>query len=280
MPEVVEVKKYADFIRKNLLNKNLTQINILKGRYKTHSPFHGYNLLLQNKIIKVDNKGKLLWIELKNNIYITFTLGLSGGFLLIKNKKIKFPKIFSNELFKNEAVDHLNVEFKTQSFSIYFYDTLSYGTIKVYFTKDDFNKKLNKLGPDIMNINFEIFKNQIFKNLNKEIGNVIVNQKLISGIGNYLRSDILWLAKVSPFRLVKKIKPNELKNIFDSAKNLTWNNYNKKSFSKTFKSPSSYGRVFFVYMQDTDIFGNKVIKKELYEGSQKRSVYYVKERQI
>ena len=28
-------------------------------------------------------------------------------------------------------------------------------------------------------------------------------------------------------------------------------------------------------MQEEDIYGNKVIKKELYDGSQKRFIYYV-----
>ena len=38
-----------------------------------------------------------------------------------------------------------------------------------------------------------------------------------------------------------------------------------------------YNRDFFVYDQEYDIYDNKVIKEELYEGSQKRFIYYVKE---
>jgi hypothetical protein len=38
--------------------------------------------------------------------------------------------------------------------------------------------------------------------------------------------------------------------------------------------------MFYIYNQETDMYGNKVIKKELYEGSQKRFIYYVKEIQI
>ena len=33
----------------------------------------------------------------------------------------------------------------------------------------------------------------------------------ISGIGNYLRADILWLSKISPFRLTKKISIKRFK---------------------------------------------------------------------
>ncbi len=34
MPEVNEVKRYADFLRGYLKGKEITEINILKGRYK------------------------------------------------------------------------------------------------------------------------------------------------------------------------------------------------------------------------------------------------------
>ena len=36
-------------------------------------------------------------------------------------------------------------------------------------------------------------------------------------------------------------------------------------------------RMFFVYQEEKDIHGHKIIKKELFEGSQKRFIYYVPE---
>jgi len=130
-----------------------------------------------------------------------------------------------------------------------------------------------------------LFKTQIkkSKNLEKEIGIVIMDQKTISGIGNYLRSDILYLSKINPFRKVNKLSDAEINTIFNNSKLLTWGEFDKKEakrlkiLNKSTKLPEDYDRLFFVYNQDTDIHGNKVIKKELYEGSQKRFIYYVKE---
>ena len=53
-----------------------------------------------------------------------------------------------------------------------------------------------------------------------------------------------------------------------------------KIISKKDKLPSDYKRDFFVYYEETDIYGNVVIKEELYEGSQKRFIYWVKNYQI
>lgn len=184
------------------------------------------------------------------------------------------------------ALDHLNVELVMDNgLRAYFYDQLSFGTLKVITDKNGLEKKLKELGADIMDLEttFEIFKKQITKksNCKKMIGNVIVNQRVISGVGNYLRADALWMSKISPFRLVEDITDKELELLYKSIRALMWGDYDydfalKKGFiNKGFKIPHDYGREFFIYRQETDLDGNKVSKKELFEGSQKRFIYWV-----
>lgn len=55
-----------------------------------------------------------------------------------------------------------------------------------------------------------------------------MDQKTISGIGNYLRADCLWLAKISPHRLVKSMDDNEIKELYHSIQKLIWSDYNYK----------------------------------------------------
>jgi formamidopyrimidine-DNA glycosylase len=78
------------------------------------------------------------------------------------------------------------------------------------------------IGPDIMehDTTLEIFKEQLLKtrNLHKEIGIVLMNQKVISGIGNYLRADILYMSKICPFRKVNKLSDIEIEVIFKNSK--------------------------------------------------------------
>jgi len=295
MPEINEVRQYADFIKSKLKNKNVTQINIINGRYKKHGPFEKYSHITNHlpiKVLDVKTKGKFMYIKFDHNIYLFCTLGLSGGWVFKHYDKFEHPVIL--EYLKKEEVDsymstslkHLNVEFKTAHGSLYFYDTLSFGTLKVIDTEKELEKKLNSIGADIMDeaTDFKIFEEAITKSKNqkKEIGIVLMDQKTISGIGNYLRADILWLCKISPFRKVNKLSENELKKIFHNAKLLTWGQYDKKEakrlkiMTSKDKLPSDYGRDFFVYYEDEDVYGNKVSKEELYEGSQKRFIYYVK----
>ena len=202
-----------------------------------------------------------------------------------------------NNWFKR-ALNHLNVEFITdkKNISFYFYDQLSFGTLKSVKSdgiskghSDDnsslLDKKLKELGPDLLDetTTVELFKSQIRKKVNdtKPIGNVIVNQKIISGVGNYLRADALWMAKISPFRKVKDVKDDELDVLYKSLIGLIWGDYDYKTgvkkgyISKTLKLPNNYHRDFFIYRQEKDINDNIVKKEELYEGSQKRFIYWV-----
>jgi len=186
------------------------------------------------------------------------TLGLTGGWTISNTNKDNFktdeetgtrfikksgliyiyPTIWefmsNNSLSEwfEKALEHLNVEFILDTGSkIYFYDQLSFGTLKIITEKKELDKKLKELGNDIMDdsTTFEIFKKQIRKSDHKQIGNVIVNQKLISGIGNYLRADALWMSKISPFRIVSNITDNELELLYKSIRGLMWGdlNYNE-----------------------------------------------------
>ena len=92
MPEVVEIKKYADFLNKKLKNKNLNDIKILKGRYKTHNPFALYYSItnkLPLKVLDVRTKGKFLYIVMEDDYFIFSTLGLHGGWVWVDKNSNK-----------------------------------------------------------------------------------------------------------------------------------------------------------------------------------------------
>ena len=331
MPEIIEVNKFADVLRNNILGHKITHINILKGRY-SKKPFEGFSVLkkeLPLTVESINTKGKFTYFTLTNNngkqFYLFNTLGLSGGWTVKAKKKSDFAKCENCHYMKKEgdgdgtdanapiymyptileyisednsnnwfqrALNHLNVEFvidkeKYKDIAFYFYDQLSFGTLKATDNPADLEKKLKELGPDMMEdtTTFEIFKKQITKGANKTkpIGNVIVNQKLISGVGNYLRADGLWMSKISPFRNVEDVSDKEMELLYKCLQALMWGDYNYKEgvkkgiITNTIKLPNYYKLDFFVYRQDKDINGKVVKKTELFDGSQKRFIHWVED---
>ena len=293
MPEVIEVRKYTDFIKKHLEGSVLLDINILKGRYKTHGPWTHYDRLkasLPAQLVNVDSKGKFMYMRLSVGLWLAVTLGLSGGWFYLPNGSKEGTLLHGLDIYERDVVskyiqsasNNINVEFIFDRGTLYFYDQLSFGTIAVLTSEEQLEAKLRTLGPDIMNpeTTFEEFAAGIKRQKTKDIGTAIVNQKYVAGIGNYLRADALWLSKISPFKKVTDLTEEELKNLFYNSRLMVWGLYNRaegvklKIIKKTDKMPQDYDRPFFVYFQDEDIYGNPVKKEESYEGSQKRFIYW------
>jgi formamidopyrimidine-DNA glycosylase len=168
MPEIIEVRTYADFIEDKVKGKTLNDIVIKNGRYFKKGPFPGYKELLKDlplKVKDVKSKGKFMYIiftgKNKTDICLGFTLGLSGGWFfqpkgsktLIHGLGQKFDSsqkysMDNKELYSGymkNSLNHINVEFEFTSGSLKFYDTLSYGTVKI-FTLPELEKKLKSLG--------------------------------------------------------------------------------------------------------------------------------------
>ena len=196
MPEGIEVRKFADILLHNLVEHDITSVNILKGRY-TKRTFDGFKNLEESlpiKIVAVKCKGKFTYIELYSKrkdktFWLVNTLGLTGGWTVRgKDKKVfnevkgmrylrsesqgegeyiyAYPVIWeyisNNNMTKwfERALAHLNVEFvMNNGVRAYFYDQLSFGTLKVISEKAELDKKLRELGADMLDsgTSFEVF---------------------------------------------------------------------------------------------------------------------------
>lgn len=69
---------------------------------------------------------------------------------------------------------------------------------------------LASLGPDILDDKFAAkeFKRRLLldANLDREIGDALLDQRICAGIGNYLRAEIMFLARLDPWTLVRNLK--------------------------------------------------------------------------
>jgi endonuclease-8 len=140
---------------------------------------------------------------------------------------------------------------------------------------------------------FDVFKNMFEIKVKKypemKIGMLLIDQSFVCGIGNYLRADILYYSKISPYRQLKTITKNEVRKLYDSAYNLIRYyasiQITKKLQTKKIKenirynlkyTPKDFGRVFMIYGEKNDINKNDVSKDKFYG----RSIYWVKKIQL
>jgi formamidopyrimidine-DNA glycosylase len=122
---------------------------------------------------------------------------------------------------KEEPHNNIKISFKENNKLkiIYFNDPRNFGTF-IFETKDNLIKKLEKFGQDMpcgssnARCAPEIFSNNKdsldrFTNLVQKkkipICEILLDQKVACGCGNYLRAEALYLAELNPFTIGKNI---------------------------------------------------------------------------
>jgi formamidopyrimidine-DNA glycosylase len=247
MPEGPQVLKTTNKLKRYLEGNILFDITINSGRYEGKPVFQ--SLVLPTKVKNIGCKGKFMWWEFENSDQVMFnTLGMSGLWWS------------GNDKHNHVTFSYYNKQGKSKK--IHFNDVRNFGTFKIS-NKHDLEKKLKELGPDVLgDYNFDEFIKRINrKRNNPAIGLVLMDQKVISGIGNYLRADILWYARQSPFRQLKSFTDNELLDLYNMARHITLRSYNYKM--KRGDIPDITRRHFLVYNQHKDPEGFPVLREKL-----------------
>ena len=177
MPEGPEVKRNVHYLNSVLQGTRITDLTINSGRYVKHGPFKGYELIIQDDVIveEVCCKGKFIYFKFTNSASLWSTLGMSG---MWQQKNSKHTRV--------TLTNH-------EGQSVYFNDIRNFGTLKYVQSATELKKKLKTLGPDVLNseVDQDAIRERLLKKPNKTIAENLMNQSVISGIGNYLKAEIL-----------------------------------------------------------------------------------------
>ena len=207
LPEVEVVKKSLALKLKNLTIKRVF-INNNKLRYKINNK--DFSKIKDLKIISVKRRSKYLLIELHQNLTILAHLGMTGKFYIF-NKNQKYKTSFYYSLKKNDSKhDHLTF-FLNKGFKLIYNDVRKFGFIKIFQSRNiNECNHLKFLGPEPLTKDFNInYVHNYFLNKKTKIKNLLMNQKFIAGLGNIYCNEILFLCKINPNKIAKKISKQE-----------------------------------------------------------------------
>jgi formamidopyrimidine-DNA glycosylase len=246
----------------------------LTSRYADHNP-EGFckfqdAILNQHILVKdVQTYGKFMYWTFTNDWYMFCTFGMSGQW---SNTKGKHP-CFSFEYWKqaNQPIEE-----------VYFNDPRHFGTIKFTNNPKNLQEKLNSLGWDPLGRSFEDNKRFIIDHLrcskysNKCIGEVLMDQSLFAGVGNYIRAESLYRAKISPWRLSRDLTDDEIAILGQSVVYVMRESYQHQgatilTYKDAYGAEGKYSSCFKVYGKKTDSLGN-IIKKE--NTPDKRAIHW------
>jgi formamidopyrimidine-DNA glycosylase len=277
MPEGPECTRTARQVDRAVRGKSLVNLNFISGRYTKNLPtgFADFYIALEDNHLPVKgvfNKGKFIWWEFGDLFpicYMYTTLGMSGNFKLQPSKHTRIAFYFDDDT------------------AVYYNDQRNFGTIKFVFDDKDHHKKLDSIGPDMLNNPCTLSEFLRIARLKPRWTMVkwLMDQSQISGVGNIYKSESLFLAGIRPDKLIEECTDEELEKLYHAVCQILSASYSTggatiRNYSDLYNNHGQYTRFasnpneivaargghVMVYNQTQDIYGNPVEKIKLNDG--------------
>jgi formamidopyrimidine-DNA glycosylase len=237
MPELPEVETTVRGLRETVVGLTISDIwssynsPYYKGKEEIKDPnyfSHFTKQIVGRKIISVDRRAKNILINLSGGLTILVHMKMTGHFLfgeykfskdhIGKGEWIPVGKSSLNDPFNRHI--RFMITFKNGR-HLALSDMRKFAKITLLDTKEAHNSlHLNDLGPEPLSKDFNIkkFSDCLDKRPNWNIKQALLDQTIISGIGNIYADESLWIAGIHPRRLVKKINAIERKDLLKAIK--------------------------------------------------------------
>ena len=257
MPEGPEVKRTAEGLARAMTNKTITNVEILSGRYTKEPPggIDEFKASLPIKVVGAGCHGKFIFALCTDETYIWSTLGMTGYW---NQEGGKYARV--------------RLDFSDGSF-VHFNDMRNFGTMKFVKGKHEMVKKLKSLGPDMLaeDVSTHKFKQALMKKPKWSLAKALMKQDLVCGVGNYIKADSLWLAKLSPHRTVESLSDLEFGDLNEAIKKVMRTSYESggatiQSYVSFDDEIGTYTQLMIVYGQSQDPEGNEVVKEKTKDG--------------
>ena len=243
MPELPEVEVVTRSLKRTIKNQKIIKITVNNRnlRFRLEKNFEH---ILKNKIIKkIERKSKYIVFDFGNYFYVILHLGMSGTLHIPSKKKITNLSFYSSPILPKKH-NHVIIDFK--KFKLIYNDPRRFGYFKILNSKYEFDKYFTRIGPEALDKSFNlIYLKSKIKNRKKNIKNFLLDQKIVSGLGNIYVNEILFQSQISPMKSVKKLTSADLNKIIKFSRIILKNAIKFGGSSiRDFKSISGYGGSF------------------------------------
>ncbi len=178
------------------------------------------NIVRNLNILNIERRSKYLIFELSDDVFLIFHLGMSGKLI------ISFDKFIEEQQFQKH--DHI-IFYLDGKTKLIFNDARRFGFVDFIKYKPEFYHRFKLIGPEPLEKNFNnVYLEAKLRDSERNIKNILMDQKIVAGLGNIYVTEALWGSKISPKRLGKNINQIDCINLI-------------KSIKKVLKKAISYG---------------------------------------
>ena len=269
MPELPEVETTVKGLN-ILIGLKVYKVKIYTKKLRYIIPKSIIKIQKNSKITNIQRIAKYILIHFSSNFTIVVHLGMSG--------RLKIQ----SELNKRDKHDHFILYFKNSKI-LALNDSRKFGFVDFDHTEKIYSRKyFTVLGIDALSK--KLNTKYIYKKINKSevpIKQILLNQHIVSGIGNIYANEILFDAKISPFVKGKNLKTNQLTKLIKSirkilVKAIEYGGSSIRDYASSDGTLGNFQSNFLVYNKEGKKISKFTIKKVIQYG---RSTYYCPELQ-
>ncbi len=196
MPELPEVETVRRGLQPVLEGRKLVNVEIFRPDLRWPIPDRFCEKLVDKQIVRLDRRAKYILWHFENNVVLILHLGMSGR-ISVEDER---PKVF-------QLHDHI-VFTTDRGHVICFNDARRFGSVDIT-TVDGLqdHKLLKRLGPEPLGNSFNgptLFG--LLTGRKTSIKSALLDQTVISGLGNIYVCEALYQAKISPLRLANTVR--------------------------------------------------------------------------
>jgi formamidopyrimidine-DNA glycosylase len=211
MPELPEVETVRRGLASSCIGKKIDDVQALHPRVTNPRSIGNLNSITGARIKNVDRRGKFLWFELDGPMALVAHVGMSGQFRI---QKMDTP----DETHLRARITFVGVRAAVDRTELRFIDQRTFGWLALSEYSDGVPELVSKIGLDIFDSNFD--RRAVIARLRKsrsEIKRMLLDQNVMSGVGNIYADESLWLARIHPQSQASELSARKMEKLLEAT---------------------------------------------------------------
>lgn len=206
MPELPEVETVKETLKKQILHKKIVGVNVyyknIIAGIRSDAFIEG---CLSKNIENIERKGKWLLFDLGDS-YLLSHLRMEGKYFVREEKEQ--PRKHEHVAFLFS--DHTSLRYE---------DTRKFGRMYLLEKEEAFTRKpLSELGLEPFDEKVTVsYLKEKYKGKKLPIKTVLLDQTIVTGIGNIYADEILFLSKINPLKVCSTLTIKELEAVISNT---------------------------------------------------------------
>ncbi|MBP6909368.1 MAG: bifunctional DNA-formamidopyrimidine glycosylase/DNA-(apurinic or apyrimidinic site) lyase [Candidatus Saccharicenans sp.] len=208
MPELPEVETIVRGLKANLLGRRVKELVFISPHLKKKQLAGAFRpeAYRRRKILDIWRRGKMIVFRFDGQLGLLVHLKMTGQlFLADPGRKI-------------DKHTHARLTFYGLKKELLFRDIRKFGFLNCLALSQIEEKIKTDLGPEPFEISLSDFRCLLKRHGQKRLKNWLLDQKIIAGIGNIYSDEILFRARLSPFRLAGSLTEEQGARLYRAAR--------------------------------------------------------------